>query len=170
MRREVPMKLIRLTFLLLAFSMFSAAQTVVTNPTTNQNIVQPLNTNFSANNYGGIRYDTASYNWSQSPSNPTSLSAGVPATVTLTPCPLGIDTVNNTNAPYSIYVAGTGTAEPVNVVGGTCTSGATSGTVIFTPANSHAAGYTVQSASSGIQEAINDAGGTATSGNPNARV
>jgi len=115
------------------FSLFVYAQTVVTNPTTNQNIVQPVNTSFSANNYGSIRYVTASYNWTQAPSSPASLTGGTQATVTLTPCPLGINTSNNINAPYSVYVSGTGAAEPVTVVGGTCTAGSGSGTIIFTP-------------------------------------
>ena len=69
-----------------------------------------------------------------------------------------MDVSNNVNAQYSVYIAGTGTAEAVPVTGGTCTSGGASGTIIVTTANTHAAGYTVGSASSGIQEAINDAG------------
>jgi hypothetical protein len=147
-------------FLTLSISIRAIAQTphnVVTNPTSSQNIVQPSNTNFSANNYAGIRYVTSSYNWSQSPTSPATLTGGTSATVTLTPCPLGIDTVSPSSAPYSVYVSGTGTAEAVTVTGGSvCTGG--SATLTFTPAGSHAAGYTVQSASGGIQEAINDAG------------
>ncbi len=59
------------------------------------------------------------------------------------------------------------------VTGGTCVAGAASGTIVFTPRNSHSAGYKISSATSGIQEAINDACGLPTgvnSGNPNARV
>jgi hypothetical protein len=156
-----PMLLKTSALLVLAFPVGIWAQNVVTNPTASQNIVQPVNTSFSANNYAGVRYLTNSYNWSQSPSSPASLSAGVPATVTLTPCPIGIDTSNNVNAPYSVYVAGTGTAEPALVSSGSCTTGAASGTIVFTPANTHAAGYTVSSASSGLQEALNDAGSNA---------
>jgi hypothetical protein len=41
------------------------------------------------------------------------------------------------------------------VTGGSCTSGAASGTILFTPANSHAAGFSVGAANGGNQEAIN---------------
>jgi hypothetical protein len=74
---------------------------------------------------------------------------------------------------YYVYVSGQGTPEPVMVTGGTCVAGAASGTVVFTPRNSHAAGYKISSATSGIQEAINDACGIpsgAIVGNPNARI
>src|SRR5260370_6469295 len=58
------------------------------------------------------------------------------------------------------------------VTGGTCTSGAASGTIVFTPKNTHSATYVLGSATSGIQEAINDACGVPnfSAGNPNARV
>ena len=58
------------------------------------------------------------------------------------------------------------------VTGGTCTSGAATGTIVFTPKNTHSATYVLGSASSGIQEAINDACGVpnGSGGNPNARV
>ncbi len=102
------------------------------------------------------RYVTASWNWGQSPSdNLTTVGSN---TIHLSPCPLGIDTSNNVNAQYSVYVSGTGTAEAAPVTGGTCTPGASSGTITVTTAFSHASGYTAGSATSGIQEAINDAG------------
>ena len=92
--------------------------------------------------------------------------------MTLTPCPIGIDTTSY--QMYFMYVqGGGGTAEPVLVQGGTCTPGGASGTVVFTPKYAHSAGYTIGSASSGIQEAINDACGLPSgvnSGNPNAHV
>jgi hypothetical protein len=90
--------------------------------------------------------------------------------VTLTPCPVGVDTSGN--SMYYVYISGEGTAEAAMVTGGTCTSGAASGTIVFTPANTHAATYLLSSASSGIQEAINDACGVpnGTGGNPNARI
>jgi hypothetical protein len=47
--------------------------------------------------------------------------------------------------------------EAVLITGGTCKSGAASGTVVFTPANSHSGAWTVRSATAGIQEAINAA-------------
>ncbi|PYX45451.1 MAG: hypothetical protein DMG79_19270, partial [Acidobacteria bacterium] len=90
------------------------------------------------------------------------LVGGTQATVTLTPCPAGIDTSNNVNAPYGVYISGTGTAEAVAVTGGSCTSGAASGTILFTPTGNHAAGFTLGAANGGNQEAINVgmAGGT----------
>src|SRR5579863_4554283 len=145
------------------------AQTATTNSSAAQNARQ-ANTSVGPGNYDGIKYVTAAYNWSQAPSRPESLSTGVAATVTLAPCPTGVDTSNNANAPYSVYVSGSRVSEPVIVTGGSCTPGAASRTIIFVPASEHAAGYRVQSASGGIQEAINDAGGTAKSGNSNARV
>jgi hypothetical protein len=78
-----------------------------------------------------------------------SLSAGVQATVTLRPCPPG---VNGSDAGHYLRISG-GTAESVLITGGTCTSGKQSGTIIFTPANSHS-GASVSSATAGIQEAI----------------
>ena len=103
----------------------------------------------------GIRYATTSLNWSQTPSG--TLAAGVPATVTLSPCPLGIDTVSG--AGYQVLVTGGGNSEAVRVTGGTCTPGAASGTITATPFYAYTAGYTVGSASSGIQETLNDACG-----------
>jgi hypothetical protein len=80
------------------------------------------------------------------------LSAGVSATVTASPCPLG---VSGTNTNHKLYISGgTGTPEAVLITGGSCTSGAFSGTLTFTPANSHT-GSTFESSSSGIQEAHN---------------
>jgi hypothetical protein len=79
-------------------------------------------------------------------------------TIHLSPCPLGIDTSNNLNAQYAVYVSGTGTPEAAPVTGGACTPGNSSGTITVTTAYPHAAGYTVGSTSTGIQEAINDAG------------
>ena len=145
-----------------------AAGGVVTGPAANQNIVQPVGTQMNVNNLSGIRYVTPSDGWSVSPSG--SLVGGTQATVTLTPCPLGIDTSGS--SMYFVYISGQGTPEPAMVTGGTCTGGAASGTIIFTPKNTHSATYLLSSASSGIQEAINDACGTpnVSLGNPNARV
>jgi hypothetical protein len=145
-----------------------AAGGVVTGPAANQNIVQPVGTQMNVNNLSGIRYVTPTYVWSVSPSG--SLVGGTQATVTLTPCPVGIDTSGN--SMYFVYISGQGTPEPAMVTGGTCTSGAASGTIVFTPKNTHAATYVLGSASSGIQEAINDACGVpnGSGGNPNARI
>ena len=145
-----------------------AAGGVVSSPAASQNIAQPVGTQLSVNNFSGIRYVTATDNWSVSPSG--SLVGGTQATVTLSPCPLGVDTSGN--GMYFVYISGPGTPEPAMVTGGTCTSGAASGTIVFTPKNTHAATYMLSSASSGIQEAINDACGVpnGSGGNPNAHV
>ena len=101
----------------------------------------------------GITYATTALNWTQTLSS--SISGGSRATVTLTPCPVGIDTTSG--AGYQILLSGGGNSEAVSVVtaGGGCTSGAASGTITFTPFYSYAAGYTIGSASSGIQETLN---------------
>jgi hypothetical protein len=144
---------------------------VSTNPVAgvSQNITQPVGTQFSTNNLAGITYVVASYNWPQAGS-PTetctggcvsaALVAGTQATITLTPCPAGIDTSNTASAQYGVFIFGTGTPEAVAVTGGSCTSGASSGTIVFTPGNNHGAGFTVGSASGGNQEAINVAAGS----------
>ncbi|HEV2397774.1 MAG TPA: hypothetical protein VGS27_12585 [Candidatus Sulfotelmatobacter sp.] len=130
---------------------------VSTTPAASQNVIQPAGTQFSANTLANARYVTASWNWLQTPAD--DLSTAGNNTIHLTPCPLGMDTTNNANAQYAVYIAGTGIAEAAPVTGGTCSPGAASGTITVTTAYSHSAGYTVGSASSGIQEAVNDAGG-----------
>ena len=109
---------------------------------------------------------TDQYIWTaQSPA--TTLTGGSPATVTLSPCPVGVDATGDYRlgvgngtvgdlGGYMIHISDASLSEDVFVTGGTCTSGAASGTVAFTPFNSHNIGYTVSSSSSGIQEAINE--------------
>jgi hypothetical protein len=106
----------------------------------------------------GIAYATTALNWTQTIA--TALTGGTPATVTLTPCPVGIDTTSG--AGYEVLISGGGNSEAVSVATttGACTSGAASGTITFTPFFSYAAGYTIGSASSGIQETLNAACGT----------
>jgi Lower baseplate protein N-terminal domain len=106
----------------------------------------------------GITYATTALNWTQTISG--SLTGGSPATVTLTPCPVGIDTTSG--AGYQVLLSGGGNSESVGVLSGAggCTPGAASGTITFTPFYSYTAGYTISSASSGIQETINAACGT----------
>jgi hypothetical protein len=101
----------------------------------------------------GITYATTAMNWSQSISS--ALTGGVQATVTLTPCPVGIDTT--TGYGYQVLLSGSGNSETVNVLSGSggCISGEESGTIVFIPFHSYPSGYTIGSASSGIQEAIN---------------
>ena len=107
-------------------------------------------------------------NWSQG-NIPVALTADTQATVTLTPCPAGVDTsgsptLGGPNGGYPVYIADAASPanpESVSVTSGTCTSGASSGTIVFTPYFSHAAStYTIGSSSSGIQETINVACGT----------
>ena len=104
--------------------------------------------------------DSRAYNFpAQTPGG--TLTASVPATVTLTPCPLG---VAGTNTNHYLYVSGgVGTAEAVLITGGTCTSGAVTGTITFTPGNNHSGAWAIASATAGGQEAHNvlgAAGGT----------
>jgi hypothetical protein len=113
----------------------------------------------------GITYATTALNWTQTISNP--LTGGSQATVTLTPCPVGVDTTSG--AGYQVLISGGGNSEAVSVVtaAGGCTSGAASGTITFTPFHSYGAGYTIGSASSGIQETINAACGAMATSHPN---
>ncbi len=106
----------------------------------------------------GISYATTALNWTQTISN--SLTGGTQATVTLTPCPVGIDTSGIGLYQISIFVSGQGLQETQQVTGGSCTSGASSGTIVFTPFASYSAGYTIASATSGVQETWNSACGT----------
>jgi hypothetical protein len=103
----------------------------------------------------GITYARTSMNWSQTVSQ--SLRGGEHASVTLSPCPVGVDTTSGVG--YQVLVSGGGNSEAVNVVSGTCTSGAASGTISFIPYFSYPSGTTVGSASSGIQETLNAACG-----------
>jgi len=81
------------------------------------------------------------------------LTSGIGNTVILTPCPLGISgSALNTRL---LIQNGVGTAESVLITGGTCTSGLTTGNVMFTPAFNHSGAWTIQSATSGIKEALN---------------
>ena len=91
------------------------------------------------------------FDGSQDPGTNLELGAN---TVTLTPCPAG---VNGTNSNHYLYVDDNNNAldEAVLITGGTCTSKASSGTVEFTILNSHISGqYTLGSATAGIQEAV----------------
>ena len=86
------------------------------------------------------------------------LTAGIPNTVPLHPCPPGITSAYAT-AGESVYISGPGTPESVVVTsvtgsGGGCTIG-------FTPANNHT-GETIQSATAGGAEALWAIGGIGT--------
>jgi hypothetical protein len=103
----------------------------------------------------GITYATTAQNWTQTVSR--ALTGGTQAKVTLTPCPTGIDTTSG--AGYQVVISGGGNSEAINVVSGSCVSGAPAGTITFTPHYPYPAGSTVGSASSGIQETVNAACG-----------
>jgi hypothetical protein len=103
----------------------------------------------------GISHPAITLNWSQTLSE--GITAGSQATVTLTPCPLGVDTTSRSG--YQVFLSGPGGREAANVVSGSCRSASASGTITFTPYYSYPAGSTIGSASSGIQEMINTACG-----------
>jgi hypothetical protein len=86
--------------------------------------------------------------------SPSTISPGA-ITATLTPCPIG---VNGTDNPHYLLITPSGidptpVTEPVLITGGTCTSGASSGTITFSAAYAHTGNYVIGSATSGIQEA-----------------
>ena len=114
-----------------------------------------LSTGYTINPDADAKLNASDFDFSQSPAQ--SLTASVAATVTLAPCPLGVDGTH-TGHYLRILDAISGN-ENVLLTGGTCTSGASSGTIQFTPASSHTSGnWSVTSASDGIQEAIWEAG------------
>lgn len=77
-------------------------------------------------------------------------------TITLGPCPVGL---NGTDINHSLYITGgTGNPEAVVVTGGSCVSGALSGTISFNATGGHSGAWVIESATSGVQEAINSAG------------
>jgi hypothetical protein len=103
----------------------------------------------------GITYATTALNWTQTTTS--ALTAGTEAKLTLTPCPIGIDTTSG--AGYQVFISGAGKSEAVKVLSGSCSSGAPSGTITLATHYSYPAGATIASASSGIQETINAACG-----------
>ncbi len=95
-------------------------------------------------------YRISDYFWSQTPGG--SLSIGL-NTITLTPCPVGLDA---SDTSLYVYVSGgTGAAEAMSlsVSGGvpTCTSGASSGTIKVSAVNTHTGAWTISNA--GFREA-----------------
>lgn len=96
----------------------------------------------------------SAYNWLRT--NGLGLAANLSVaganTITLTPCPVG---VAGANTNHYIYIsAGTGTPEVALITGGTCTSGAATGTINVTTINTHTDSFTASSATAGIREAI----------------
>lgn len=92
----------------------------------------------------------ADFQWSAQPLG-QALTANSAATVTLTPCPRGLA---GSEPYFPLRITDGAKSETVTLTGGTCTSQKTSGTIVFTPAQSHAAGaWTLGSATAGMQEA-----------------
>src|SRR5208282_3380515 len=79
----------------------------------------------SGSSPAGITYATTAQNWMQTISS--TLTGGTQARVALTPCPTGIDTTSGVG--YQVFVSGGGKSEAVEVVLGSCVSGAASGTI-----------------------------------------
>ncbi len=128
---------------------------VSVSPSVSQNVVQPGGTALTANNFNNITYSVPSYNWSQTPSGTIGVGSN---TVTLSPCPIGLTVNSPSGAQTFVYISGVGTPEAVLITSTTCPqAGGASGTITFTPANTHGSGYRVGSASQGVQEAINAA-------------
>lgn len=101
----------------------------------------------------GITYARTSLYWSQVSS--TALTGGVTGSVTLTPCPVGVDYTSG--AGYHVYIADGVSSEAVAVTSGS--TGVGNCQITFIPFFSHTT-YTIGSASSGIQETINNSCGT----------
>lgn len=114
-----------------------------------------LGPNLSNVAIGGI-YPAGKYNFA--PLSPGgSITAGS-SMLTLTPCPVGL---SGSDAGHYVYISGgSGGAESALITGGTCTSGASSGTVTFTAANNHSGAWTVSSATGGGKEAQESAAST----------
>ena len=110
-------------------------------------LVQPADGTSSAGTSLTASDVTSAYAWTRTPGASIALTAGVPATITLTPMPAGING-SSVNKHYVSVV--TGSARKAYLI---TAVGASS--ITFTPALSYAAGsWALQSASGGIQEAI----------------
>jgi len=110
-------------------------------------LVQPSTATESASTSLSASDVTSAYMWTRSPGASVALTAGVPATITLTPMPAGINS-SSVNKHYVSVV--TGSARKAYLI---TAVGASS--ITFTPSLSYAAGtWALQSASGGIQEAI----------------
>ncbi len=129
----------------------AGAGNVSTTPAANQNIIQPVGTQFGADNVAGIRYITTSgsaFNWTASVTG-TNLTGLI--TANLSPCPKGIFGTDN-----STYISINSGAEYALLQGGgTCVPGS-AGSITFTVIGTYT-NPTIGSASSGIQEALIDA-------------
>jgi hypothetical protein len=102
------------------------------------------------------------YAWTQSPSDldASGIKAG-PNTLMLKPCPLG---VNGKDKWHYVYISGSGIPEAALITGGTCTSGAPTGTIQVSLNHAHPRGFLISSATGGVQEAVIDAALPASNG------
>jgi hypothetical protein len=106
-----------------------------------------------------------------------SMTAGSPATITITPVPWGVngddsaipadmgeigraqfgEGVGPAGSVHILTVTDGASTENVTVTGGTAIAGSSSGTLVFTPANNHSGGtWTLGSSTFGVYEAKND--------------
>ena len=95
--------------------------------------------------------DTRQYNFSPQAQTSTIAGGSTNQVAHFAHCPLG---VNGTDVAHYLYISTVGTPEAVLITGGTCTAGAATGTVLFTPQYAHATGWTIGSATGGIAEAV----------------
>lgn len=110
-------------------------------------LVQPADPTATASTSLSASDVTSAYMWTRTPGASIALTGGVPATITLTPMPAGINS-SSVNKHYVSVV--TGSARKAYLI---TAVGASS--ITFTPSLSYAAGsWALQSASGGIQEAI----------------
>ena len=105
----------------------------------NTNVLMNNDFDFSVTNGSGVTGD---------------LSATGAKTITFTTCPLGLNGTNSAVGHWLRISGGTGTAERVNVTGGTCVSGASNGTITFTTTQTHTGSWSASTATAGIQEAF----------------
>jgi len=105
----------------------------------NTNVLMNNDFDFSVTNGSGVTGD---------------LSATGAKTITFATCPLGLNGTNSAVGHWLRISGGTGTAERVNVTGGTCVSGASNGTITFTTTQTHTGSWSASTATAGIQEAF----------------
>lgn len=105
----------------------------------NTNVLMNNDFDFSVTNGAGVTGD---------------LSATGSKTITFATCPLGLNGTNSAVGHWLRISGGTGTAERVNVTGGTCVSGASNGTITFTTTQTHTGSWSASTATAGIQEAF----------------
>jgi hypothetical protein len=97
----------------------------------------------------GTSLQMENFAWVQTPA--TALASAGAQSITLTPCPLG---VNASADSLYVHISDYPNSESPIVTGGTCTSGAASGTLTFTTVNTHNnTTWTLGSATGGLKEA-----------------